>query len=88
MGATAKVFGCLLCFSAVLAFIVNFGIWSNVLLAYLPSWFFNPGSLLVPRIVGDVWLISGSLGWILNYAFALVYSAVLFVIGAFAILKS
>ena len=87
MSGKAKAFGGLLCFVAVVSFIVTFGIWHNVLLNFLPSWVFNPLSLLTPRIVGNIFLVSGTLGWFLNYIFALVYSAVLFAIGAFAILK-
>jgi hypothetical protein len=89
MGKGAKLFGALLLFVSVVLFLINFGIWRPALIYdLLPVWLWNPFSLLTPRIVGDIPLISGSIGWILNYVFALVYSAVMFVIGAFAFLKS
>jgi hypothetical protein len=87
MGKMAKIFGVGLIFCAIVDFAINFGLYHNILLNILPHWFFNPLILLTSRVVGGIWLIGGALGWFLNYIFALVYSAVLFVIGAFALLK-
>jgi hypothetical protein len=85
MGKASKAFGALLILSAVACFLVNFKIWNPWLLANLP-YFWNPLSYFTPKIVGNVPIISGSIGYVLNYIFALVYSAVLFVIGAFALM--
>jgi hypothetical protein len=87
MGKIAKVFGLGLVFCAIVDFAINFGLYHNVLINMLPSWFFNPFSLLTSRIVGNIFLVSGALGWFLNYIFAFGYSVVLFVVGAFALLK-
>jgi hypothetical protein len=88
MGMKSKIVGALIIFVSIVCFLINFGIWFHWPLTLFPGWFWNPLSLLTSGIVGNVPIISGSIGFILNYIFALVYSAVMFVIGAFAFLKS
>jgi hypothetical protein len=42
--------------------------------------------MLTPRLVGHIWVLSSALAYVVNGIFAALYSAVLFVIGIFALL--
>jgi hypothetical protein len=82
---TLRIFGALLVLYAIACFLVNFGIWHPWLLDKL-TWLWNPLSFLTPRLVRSIPFISSVLAWIVNGVFAVIYSAVIFVIGAFAVL--
>ena len=88
MSGKAKALGGFLILAAFVCIAVNLGIYHPFPLTLLPGWFWNPLSLLTSRIVGNVPLISGSIGWLVNGVFSVIYSAVLFVIGVFLVLKS
>jgi hypothetical protein len=85
MGRKAKVVGLLLVLTAGACLLVNFGIWHPWLLGDV-AWLWNPLSLFTPGLVGDIPLISGGLAFLLNGVFAVIWSVVLFVIGAFSLL--
>ena len=76
--------GLLMVLVAAASFAVNFGIWHGLFAKI--TWLWNPLSLLTPRLVGHIWVLSSALAYVVNGIFAALYSAVLFVIGMFALL--
>ena len=83
MGSKAIVFGLMLMLGAVAAFLNNMSIYHFAIIGDW-TWFWNPVSYFFGSKVGtNIWLIGGAI----SKGIAFVYSAVLFVIGAFAILK-
>ena len=84
-GGSLRVIGLLMVLVAAASFVVNFGIWQPWLFAKI-TWLWNPLSLLTPRLVGHIWVLSSALAYVVNGIFAALYSAVLFVIGMFALL--
>jgi len=84
-GGSLRVIGLLMVLVATASFAVNFGIWHPWLFAKI-TWLWNPLSLLTPRLVGHIWVLSSALAYVVNGIFAALYSAVLFVIGMFALL--
>jgi hypothetical protein len=89
MGGKSKVFGAVLLLIAVVCFLANFNIWKPpFIFGILPALFWNPLSYFTPQIIGSIGsipLIGSALSGLMNYIFAIVYSAVLLVIGAFAV---
>jgi FtsH-binding integral membrane protein len=86
MSKKLKVVGSLFVLSAAVCFLINFHIFLHSWpLTLFPSYFFNPLSLLIKRIVGNIPLISSGLAYVLTYLFALLYSAGLLAIGIVAI---
>ena len=84
-GGSLRAIGLLMVLVAAASFAVNFGIWHPWLFAKI-TWLWNPLSLLTPRLVGHIWVLSSALAYVVNGIFAALYSAVLFVIGMFALL--
>ena len=84
-GGSLRVMGLLMVLVAAASFAVNFGIWHPCLFAKI-TWLWNPLSMLTPRLVGHIWVLSSALAYVVNGIFAALYSAVLFVIGMFALL--
>ena len=82
---TIRLIGLLMVLVAAASFVVNFGIWHPWLFAKI-TWLWNPLSLLTPRLVGHIWVLSSALAYVVNGIFAALYSAVLFVIGMFVLL--
>jgi hypothetical protein len=77
MSKKLKVVGSLFLVLTAFCFGVNFHIFhltSWPLLSLLPSYFLNPLSLLIPKIVGHIPLISGALAFALTYIFASLWS--------------
>jgi hypothetical protein len=88
MSGRAKAFGALLVIASLGCFAVNFGLWHPWLITNLPSWFWNPlGYFFTSKIVGNVPIVSGALGYVVSHLLAVFYSGILFVIGAFALIK-
>jgi hypothetical protein len=88
LGKRAKILGLLLILCAIATIIETFNFWHFWLIGDW-NWFWNPiGYYLAPKIVGDVWLIGGIATSAVYLLIDLLYAAVLFVIGAFAVLKS
>jgi nitrate/nitrite transporter NarK len=88
MGGKAKAIGALLLLVAVASFLVNFKIWHPWLIGNIQLLWNPVGYELTPRLlgwVGSIPLLGGALKTLLNGIFALIYSAVLFVIGIVAL---
>ena len=81
---TIRAVGLILILISIASFLVNFG-FVTWLFAKI-TWLWNPLSLLTPRLVGHIWVLSSALAYVVNGMFAALYSAVLFVIGMFALL--
>lgn len=89
--AKAKILGALLIVAAIITFIANFGplivpsfgLWHNWLISSLLNlhWLWNPLSLLTPYLTGNIPIISGGIGWILNGIFTVLWPIILFIIG-------
>jgi len=82
---TIRAVGLILILISIASFLVNFGIFHPWLFAKI-TWLWNPLSMLTPRLVGHIWVLSSALAYVVNGIFAALYSAVLFVIGMFALL--
>lgn len=83
-----KAIGIILILLAIVVFAINFGLYHfwifdslSSIIDMFPSWIFNPLSLLTANVVGNIWLIGGSVADILNAVWAVIYSAILAVLG-------
>lgn len=82
-----KAVGALLILYSIGCFIVNVGIWRPWVIGDVTA-LWNPLSLLTPLIVGDIPIISGTFGWILNGVFGIiVWPFITFVIGLIFFIK-
>jgi hypothetical protein len=79
--------GGLLIGTAIVCFAVNFNILGALNLpSFISSffnlqWLWNPLSNFTPMVTGGVPIIGGTLGAMLNYVWAVIYSGILLVLG-------
>lgn len=82
----AQAVGVLVLLYAIACGLINFGLWHPWLIGnFTVVW--NPPSLLTPQIVGNVPIIGGSLGAILNGVFAAIWSLIMLIFGGVLLLK-